>query len=153
MNLFQRLLLVFIVVPIIEIYLLISVGSVIGVLPTIGLIILTAVIGTYLLRAQGLATVRKLQNTLADGQPPTEALLEGILLLMGGALLLTPGFFTDAIGFACLIPASRQLLARWMSRHVQPVQFQQHPSQRSSRSQHSQTNTTIEGEYRREDDR
>jgi len=114
MNLFKVILLLFIAIPILEIYLLFTVGSLIGVLPTILLIILTAVLGTYLLRAQGLATLQKAQMALQQGQLPADALFEGILLLLGGALLLTPGFFTDAVGFACLIPGLRKYLVYWL---------------------------------------
>jgi UPF0716 protein FxsA len=144
MNLFQRLLLLFIIVPILEIYLLITVGSFIGVWATVLLVILTAIIGTHLLRAQGLATLQKMQETLQQGQVPAFALLEGILILIGGALLLTPGFFTDAVGFVCLIPVLRQYLVYWMSKQVQV--FQPHEV-----SQGPRRPETIEGEYRRED--
>jgi UPF0716 protein FxsA len=144
MNLFQRLLLVFILVPVFEIYLLITVGSFIGVWSTVLLVILTAVIGTHLLRAQGLATLQKMQETLQRGQVPAFALLEGILIMIGGALLLTPGFFTDAVGFICLIPVLRHYLVSWMSKHI-PV-FQVPPPPREPRRPE-----TIEGEYRRED--
>ncbi|MEN8219463.1 MAG: FxsA family protein [Pseudomonadota bacterium] len=144
MNLFQRLLLLFIIVPIIEIYLLITVGSFIGVWPTVLLVILTAITGTHLLRAQGLATLQKMQETLQQGQVPAFALLEGILILIGGALLLTPGFFTDAVGFVCLIPVLRRYLVYWMSKQIQVLQ----PHEVSQGPRRSET---IEGEYRRED--
>jgi len=140
MNLFQRLLLLFILVPIIEIYLLITVGGFIGVWPTVLLIILTAIIGTHLLRAQGLATLQKMQETLQQGQLPAFALLEGIFILIGGTLLLTPGFFTDAVGFICLIPVLRKYLVFWMTKRLQ---IYQHEVPRGPE--------IIEGEYRRED--
>lgn len=146
MNLFQRLLLLFIIVPILEIYLLITVGSFIGVLPTVLLVILTAIVGTYLLRAQGLATLQKMQETLLRGQIPAFALLEGILILIGGALLLTPGFFTDAVGFVCLIPFLRNYLVCWMSKHLKIFQPEQ-----SRRADQPKSSSTIEGKYRRED--
>lgn len=104
----------FLVVPIIEIYLLIQVGSVIGAIPTILLVIATAVIGAYLLRQQGLSTLSRFQSNLAAGVMPAKEMLEGILLLVGGALLMTPGFFTDAMGFLCLIPVSRRFLVDQM---------------------------------------
>jgi len=132
MNPFQRLLLLFILVPIIEIYLLITVGGLIGVWPTVLLIILTAFMGTYLLRSQGLATLQKMQETLQQGQLPAFALLEGIFILIGGALLLTPGFFTDAVGFICLIPILRKYLVFWMTRRLRV----------------SKSPEIIEGEYR-----
>lgn len=138
-GLSRHLLLLFIIVPILEIYLLITVGRSIGVLPTVSLVILTAIVGTYLLRVQGLATLQTVQTTLAQGQVPTEALLEGIFLLVGGALLLTPGFFTDALGFLCLIPAPRRYVIRELSQSLFSPPPQKGPY-------------TIEGEYTREDD-
>ncbi|HDN26927.1 MAG TPA: FxsA family protein [Thioploca sp.] len=145
MNLFKVILLLFIAIPILEIYLLFTVGSLIGVLPTILLIILTAVLGTYLLRAQGLATLQKAQMALQQGQLPADALFEGILLLLGGALLLTPGFFTDAVGFACLIPGLRKYLVYWLRQHVHVVDSSPPPPKRPKRP------STIDGEYRRDD--
>lgn len=100
----------FLVVPIVEIYLLIQVGSVIGALPTILLVVATAVIGAYLLRQQGLSTLARFQKNMATGVMPAREMLEGVLLLVGGALLMTPGFFTDAMGFMCLIPFTRRFL-------------------------------------------
>ncbi len=90
---------------------LIKVGSIIGVLPTVGLVLLTAVIGITLLRQQGFATLSRLQLRLNSGEIPGTELVEGAMLLVGGALLLTPGFFTDAIGFVCLIPLFRKPIA------------------------------------------
>lgn len=117
------LLLVFIIVPIFELYLLIKVGGIIGALPTIAIVIITAVIGTWLLRQQGLATLQRYQNNLGQGKLPAMELVEGLVLLFGGALLLTPGFFTDAIGFLCLIPVTRQALIRrfvsYAKNHIQ----------------------------------
>lgn len=100
----------FLVVPIVEIYLLIQVGSVIGALPTILLVVATAVIGAYLLRQQGMSTLARFQKNMATGVMPAREMLEGVLLLIGGALLMTPGFFTDAMGFMCLIPFTRRFL-------------------------------------------
>jgi len=116
---FRTLLALFLIVPIIEIYLLIQVGGVIGAIPTVFLVVFTAVLGALLLRQQGFATLRRVQESMARGELPALQLLEGVLLLFGGALLLTPGFFTDAIGFVCLVPRLRQGLIRWlMSRGV-----------------------------------
>ncbi|RKZ39794.1 MAG: exlusion protein FxsA [Gammaproteobacteria bacterium] len=147
MTPFQSLLLLFILIPIFEIYLLISVGSFLGVLPTILLVIFTAVLGTYLLRAQGLATLQKVQDTLQQGQLPTFVLLEGIFILLGGALLLTPGFFTDVVGFSCLMPAVRKQLIHWLSQRIQMKQSDAY----SSSSSKPRTKVTIDGECRREE--
>lgn len=107
-------LLLFITIPILEMYLLIQVGSRIGALPTIGLVVLTATIGLWLLRLEGLATLMRLQERVNQGEVPGRELMEGAMLLVGGALLLTPGFFTDAIGFVCLLPGLRKPIAEWL---------------------------------------
>ena len=101
-----------------EIFVLIQVGGAIGALPTIGIVILTAIVGTWMLRAQGLSTVNKARSRLAGGEIPAFQLLEGLALGVGGALLLTPGFITDAFGFACLLPPTRKLLIHAVSKKV-----------------------------------
>ncbi len=106
------LFLAFIVLPIVEMTILIKVGAIIGALNTIGLVLLTAVIGAAMLRRQGLATLLRANERLNSGQLPAEEVAEGLILAVGGALLLTPGFVTDAAGFLCLMPASRRWLAR-----------------------------------------
>ena len=109
---FLLLLAILVAVPLVEIYLLISVGRVIGAGVTVLAVIGTAVLGAWLLRLQGLNTIARVQNTAARGEIPAQELIEGLILLVTGALLLTPGFFTDAIGFLCLIPPIRAHLAR-----------------------------------------
>lgn len=104
-------LLVFFITPIVEMYLLIRVGGYIGALPTIGLVMLTAVIGVSLLRVQGLATLTRGLSRLEGGEVPAREVVEGLLLAVAGALLLTPGFVTDAIGFGLLTPALRRRVA------------------------------------------
>lgn len=101
----------FLLIPIIEIFFLIKAGEIIGVFPTIVLVVLTAVIGAGLLRQQGLSTLARFQNNLSQGKLPAQEMIEGILLAVGGALLMTPGFVTDAIGFLCLLPFSRKYIA------------------------------------------
>ncbi|PID60084.1 MAG: hypothetical protein CSB44_11310 [Gammaproteobacteria bacterium] len=105
-------LLLFIIMPIVEIAVLLNVGSAIGWLPTIALVILTAVIGTQMLRQQGLSTLARARTKLDHGEMPADEVVEGMLLGVGGAMLLTPGFITDAFGFLCLIPPTRAWLAR-----------------------------------------
>lgn len=112
-RLFPFLLAAFLIVPIIEIYLLIQVGGLIGALPTIGLVVLTAVLGAAMLRIQGFQTYLRFQRSLSKGRYPATEMLEGVALLVGGVLLLTPGFFTDAIGFVCLLPWTRRALVAW----------------------------------------
>ena len=108
------LLVVFFTVPLVEMYVLIKVGEQIGALPTIALVVLTAVIGVALLRQQGLSTLTRGVSRLQSGEVPASEMLEGLLLAVGGALLLTPGFVTDAMGFLLLIPWSRQLVASYV---------------------------------------
>lgn len=111
-------LLVFFLTPIIEMYLLIEVGGYIGAWPTIGLVMITAVIGVALLRVQGLATLTRGLGRLDQGELPAEELVEGLLLAVAGALLLTPGFVTDAFGFILLTPSGRRMIARQVLRRV-----------------------------------
>ena len=104
-------LLIFILVPIIEIAAFIKIGDIIGLWPTLGCIILTAVVGTLLLRQQGLSVLQQAQGSLQDNQVPVDSVIHGGFLLVAGALLLTPGFFTDAVGFTLLIPPARKAIA------------------------------------------
>ena len=106
----------FLVVPFVEIYLLVEIGARIGAPWTILLVVLTAIVGAWLVRVQGLATWRRFQASLARNELPATALAEGLCLLIAGALLLTPGFFTDAAGFACLIPPLRRILIKHLLR-------------------------------------
>ena len=148
MNPFGLLFLLFIFVPLVEIYFLIQVGSVIGAIPTIGLVVFTALLGAMLLRFQGMTTLQRTRMTMAQGQVPAIEMLEGVLLLFAGVLLLTPGFFTDAIGFAFLVPPLRQALILWFIRRSD-VHMQTRPGPGERR--HRET-YTIEGEYHRDDD-
>src|SRR5690554_2539297 len=102
---------VFIVMPIAEMAVLIQVGSAIGVFNTIGFVLLTAVIGAWLLRQQGLATLLRANQRLSSGELPAKEVAEGLILAVGGAMLLAPGFITDAFGFLCLLPGTRHWLA------------------------------------------
>lgn len=111
-------LLIFIAVPIIEIAAFIKIGDVIGLWPTIGCIILTAVIGTLVLRQQGLSVLRRAQDSLQNNKVPLDSVIHGAFLLIAGALLLTPGFFTDAVGFILLVPPARSAIAHILWRHL-----------------------------------
>ena len=102
----------FLVIPIIEVYLLIEVGGVIGAGWTILLIVFTAIIGVNLLRQQGISTLMRANKAMSQGQIPAMEMMEGIFLAVGGALLITPGFFTDFIGFVCLLPFTRRGIIR-----------------------------------------
>jgi UPF0716 protein FxsA len=113
---FRILLILFLLVPLVEIYLLIQVGGIIGVIPTISLVVFTAVLGALILRFQGFTILQRVRSTLAQGEIPAIEMLEGVVLLISGALLLTPGFFTDTLGFLCLIPSLRRRLIIWFIR-------------------------------------
>ncbi len=146
MRLVQILFLFFLLVPFVEIYLLLQIGDIIGVWSTIFLVVFTAVLGAWLLRQQGFATWQRFQNSLAQGVVPAFEMIEGPILLVGGALLLTPGFFTDVLGFACLIPQARRKLAQYI--------IENHMLQNGGpfRQQNAE-NDVLEGEYKKEDER
>ena len=129
-------------------WLLIQVGGVIGAVPTIAAVLMTAVIGLALLRRQGLSTLLRVNQRMASGELPAEEMLEGIILAVSGALLLTPGFFTDAIGFVGLTPLLRQWLVRRLVGRVNV--FQGGVVGGASFRQETKGNT-LEGEYWNED--
>lgn len=112
------LFILFIVMPVAEITLLIKVGQQIGALYTASLVVFTAVVGSFMLRQQGLATLFRAQERMQSGQMPIQEMLEGIFLAVGGALLITPGFITDVFGFLCLIPITRKGLVAFAARNV-----------------------------------
>lgn len=114
-----RLLLLFIVVPMIELVLLIQIGQVVGTLPTIGLIIFTGALGAYLARRQGLQVLTRIRAEAQAGRIPTEALFDGALVLVAGTLLLAPGVLTDTMGLLCLFPPTRQVIKRVIWSRVQ----------------------------------
>jgi UPF0716 protein FxsA len=120
-----KLLLGFILVPLVEIMLFIEIGSRIGTWTTLLIIAVVAVLGAVLVRREGLKTWWRIQDKLLSGQMPNEELLDGLLVLVAGALLLTPGFFTDAVGFLLLLPPGRQMVKRWLRRRFsQRLQIQ-----------------------------
>lgn len=146
------LLLIFFSVPVVEIYLLIKIGGWIGVLPTIVLLVFSAVLGVLLLRQQGFAAAQRVQAALANGQIPAMELLEGMLLTLAGVLLLIPGFFTDALGFLCLVPPARRWLVRaLLDRHILKPPHPPRGGQGGGPAP-GQGPVTLEGEYKREDD-
>jgi len=112
------LFLLFVAVPIIEIALFIQVGGAIGLLPTLSIVVLTAVVGTWLMRAQGVAALQKLQSSLQTGQNPADPIANGAFILVAGILLLTPGFFTDSLGIALLIPRLRQAIIKMIAARI-----------------------------------
>jgi UPF0716 protein FxsA len=155
----------FVIIPIIEITLLINVGQLIGVWYTVGLVLLSAFVGVNMLRYQGLATLGRAQQKMAQGEMPQQEMIEGLVLAVGGALLITPGFFTDVIGFCCLIPLTRigfiklvshRFKAKMSSRMSAGATFtnmhdQQNPFARQQNSSQDSGNV-FEGEYVKEVD-
>ena len=114
-----RLLFLFIAVPVVELVLLIEIGQRVGTIATIGLIVGTGVVGASLARHQGTSTLARLQEELKDGRLPAEPIVDGVLILVAAAVLITPGVLTDLVGFLCLIPACRQLLKRYLKRRFE----------------------------------
>ena len=114
----MRLFLLFLLVPIMEIALFIQVGGIIGLWPTLAIVILTAVAGTFLIRSQGAAVLMQLRGTMENLSDPTEPLAHGAMVLFAGALLLTPGFFTDALGLSLMIPGVRDRVYRFIRKRV-----------------------------------
>lgn len=104
---FIKLILLFTLIPLIELVVLIKLGNIIGLIPTILIVILTGILGASLTRSQGLNTLNRIQSDLSRGVVPAENLLNGVLILVGGVVLLTPGLLTDTLGFLLLIPATR----------------------------------------------
>ena len=112
------LLFLFIAVPVAEIAVFIQAGERFGLWPTLGLIILTAILGTTLLRYQGLRTLHRVQESLSHGQVPIGEVFNGLCLLIAGALLLTPGFLTDGFGFALFVPGIRQAIGSGLAKFL-----------------------------------
>ena len=145
------LVILFIVMPIIEMWLLIVVGQHLGASLTILMVVFTAVIGLHGLRSQGLTTLKHFQDKLSSQQLPAKEIVEGVILAIGGAFLLTPGFITDTLGFSCLLPFTRKLwlklLFTWFQFRLSPLH--QAPFEHSGfdQSEPSVSGDTIEGEY------
>jgi UPF0716 protein FxsA len=114
------LLLLFIVVPIVELYVILQVGQTIGVVPTIALLIADSIVGSVLMRAQGRAAWRRFNAALAERRVPHREVLDGVLVIFGGALLLTPGFVTDLLGMLLLLPPTRAVIRGLLGRRVLP---------------------------------
>ena len=134
------LLIAFIAVPIIEIALFIQIGGFLGLLPTLAVVLITAIAGTYLVRAQGLSVLSQLQSRFREMNDPSEPIAHGAMILFSGALLLTPGFFTDFIGFLLLIPNVRATVFQKVREriNIQKANFE---------TQFSSSQNVYEGEY------
>src|SRR6056297_3802248 len=114
----------FLLVPLIEIALFIQIGGAIGLWPTLGIVILTAILGTWLVRTQGMMAMGNLRRSFSELDDPTEPLAHGAMILVAGALLLTPGFFTDAVGFALLMPPVRVAVLAYLRKRVHVTRFE-----------------------------
>lgn len=119
-----KLFLAFTLIPVSEIYILITIGGQIGILPSIALVILTGIVGASLARSQGLQTLGRIRDSFQQGLVPGEELLNALLIAIAGIVLLTPGFLTDAAGLFLLIPATRTLCREWLKRRMESVYAQ-----------------------------
>ena len=161
---FRVLFLLFIIVPIIEISVLMQVGQLLGVWPTVAIVIITAWLGAKNVRQQGIATVQSLQTKMAQGQMPSDEIVAGLLLLIAGVTLITPGFVTDAFGLLLLVPAFRRGLVKSVQKHIVTTQVHQSqygfhqqsvdpiendPFEQKQQSHHQ--GQTLDGEYERKD--
>jgi len=164
---FRVLFLFFVIVPIIEITVLMHVGELLGAWPTIAIVIFTAWLGAKYVRQQGLATMQSVQTKMAQGEMPSGEIITGMMLLVAGVLLVTPGFVTDIFGLSLLIPTVRQALIKIVQQHLVTSQVSQssagfYSSVEGSVNESSTFNSaeqpqnkhqgeTLEGEFERKD--
>jgi UPF0716 protein FxsA len=139
------LFLILVGVPIIEIGLFIELGGFLGLWPTLAIVVATALIGSLLLRTQGLSTLEELKRTAETGQSPAGPMANGALILVAGLLLLTPGFFTDSFGFLLMVPPIRTLLIKWIATRAQMKIY-------ASAANSQQAPDIIDGEFEIVDD-
>ncbi|MFW0859715.1 MAG: FxsA family protein [Dehalococcoidia bacterium] len=114
-----KLVILFVVMPLAELALLVYLGTLIGVLYTVLIVVVTGLIGAFLAKNQGLATLSRIRSSIERGVLPADELFQGVLILIGGLLLLTPGLITDLVGFAILIPQTRNIVAKWLRGLIQ----------------------------------
>lgn len=167
---FQLLFVLFIIIPIIEISVIIQVGDVLGMWPTVALVIFSAWLGAKYVRQQGLSTLQSVQTKMAQGEMPSGEIVTGLMLLVAGVLLVTPGFVTDVFGLSLLIPQVRQAISAQVQKHIKVNQFSAGASfhQQGSGNVYEHENgadnftandkhishhqgETLEGEYKRKD--
>ncbi len=167
---FQLLFVLFIIIPIIEITVIMQVGALLGVWPTVAIVIFSAWLGAKYVRQQGLATMQNVQAKMAQGEMPSNEIVTGLMLLVAGVLLVTPGFVTDIFGLSLLIPSVRTAIASYVQKHIKVNQFgtgatftqgsagnvYQHEAQEQSFTQQSEPishhqGETLEGEFQRKD--
>ena len=135
----------FVAVPIIEIGLFIQVGGILGLWPTLAIVILTAIVGTTLMRAQGMAALQKLQSNIETGGNPTDPIANGAFILVAGLLLLTPGFFTDGFGLALLVPPVRQALIRVIATRLK-TSVKTYAAQQQTQTRYA-SDTVLDGDF------
>ena len=145
------LFLAFLTVPLIEIALFIQVGGFIGLWPTLGIVVLTAVLGTWLVRSQGAMALGQLRGSFSRLDDPTEPLAHGAMILVAGALLLTPGFFTDAVGFSLLMPPVRSAVFSYLRKRITVQNFEMgqgfEARTHHSHPSHSARGDVIDGDF------
>ena len=168
---FRLLFVLFIIIPIIEISVLMQVGELLGMWPTIGIVILSAWIGAKYVRQQGIATLQSVQTKMAQGEMPSSEIVTGLMLLVAGVLLVTPGFVTDIFGLSLLVPSIRHAIATFVQKHLKVnthvagnhagASFYtgntyendelSQPSSSENKAIHQHQSETIEGEYTRKE--
>ena len=153
----RYLFLLFVIMPVLELYFLIRVGQWLGAWPTVGLVFLTAAVGVSLLRQQGFSTLSTVRARLDAGELPAREMVEGLVLVVGGAMFLAPGFITDLLGFTCLLPPTRRRIAAFlMARgvwHVQAnVRYGAGLGARSEAFRAGSRGRIIEGEFERDEE-
>jgi UPF0716 protein FxsA len=116
---FFKLFLLFTIIPVVELALLIKIGSFIGVANTIAIVILTAIVGAYMVRSEGIGVMYRIQKNMNEGLFPGNELINGLLILIAGALLLTPGFFTDLLGFCMVFPLTRKFISKYIKKYLE----------------------------------
>ena len=141
------LFLAFLMVPIIEIALFIQVGGAIGLLPTLAIVVITAILGTWLVRTQGMMALGQLRGSFERLSDPTEPLAHGAMILFAGALLLTPGFFTDAVGFLLLVPSVRSRAFAYLRSRMTVASFQMGANHSYGTHHRSAQDDVIDGDF------
>ena len=138
---------IFVVATVLELYVIIAVGGSIGALNTVALVIITAFIGTRLLKQQGFSILQKAQQSMAQGQTPSFEMLEGVVVMVSGILLLTPGFITDGVGLLGLMPWSRQVFLKHILEKNASKIFSHSKFSTKTQQPKNGINNTIEGEF------
>jgi UPF0716 protein FxsA len=142
----MQLFLAFLLVPIIEIALFIQVGGAIGLLPTLAIVVITAIFGTWLVRTQGRLALNQLRGSFERLSDPTEPLAHGAMILFAGALLLTPGFFTDVVGFILLVPGARSRAFSYLRNRMAVDAFRMGPNNSHGAPHRSAQDDVIDGD-------